>query len=175
MKKTKTQSKGYTLIEILIVLFIVSIVTSMAFVTIGGNENRRLESFANELTQMLTLAEEQAMLQPSVLGLSVNEQALQFASYETQEEEKKKSWVPLTDKLLGHHRIPKGVELAIEVGDKRTSSMDAKKDEKNNPQIIISTNGDVTPFTIYVGKPGEKPRYIIKGHADGSVTHKLLS
>lgn len=174
MKKTKMRSQGYTLIEILIVLFIVSIVTSIAFITIGGNENRRLESFANELTQILTLAEEQAMLQPSVLGLSFNEQALQFASYEIQEE-KKKGWVPLTDKLLGHHRIPKGVELAIHVGDKRTSSMDAKKDAENNPQIIISTNGDVTPFTIYVGKSGEKPRYIIKGHADGSVTHKLLS
>lgn len=165
---------GFTLIEILIVLFIISIVTSMAFLSISRNENRQLESFANELTQMLTLAEEQAMLEPSVLGLSINEHSLQFASFETLAEEKKKVWIPLKDKLLGQHRIPKGVELAVQVGEKRAEG-EADKVDPTHPQIIISTNGDITPFTIYVGKPGEKPRYVIKGHADGSVTNTLLS
>lgn len=163
---------GYTLIEILIVLFIISIVTSMAFLTIGSNENRQLESFANELTQILTLAEEQAMLQPSVLGLSLNEHSFQFASYDSVTDEKTKVWTPLQDKLLGRQRIPRGVALSVEVGEKRTGSV--QESEKNNPQIIISTNGDITPFTIYVGKPGEKPRYAIRGDADGSVTNKLL-
>ena len=42
------------------------------------------------------------------------------------------------------------------------------------PQIVISTNGDVTPFTIYVGRKGKKPLYAISGDADGNVTSREL-
>lgn len=173
---SSVREKGYTLIEILIVLFIISIVTTVALLSINRNENKRLEAFANELTQVVTLAEEHAMLQPTVLGLTFNEQSFQFAALKTSingNGEKKNNWESLQDNVLGRHVIPNNIELNIEVGNNHlTSSNDA---EKINPQIIISTNGDVTPFTIYVGKKGEKPRYVITGDADGNVTNKELS
>ena len=50
-----------------------------------------------------------------------------------------------------------------------------QEDEDQLPQVVISTNGDITPFTIYVGKKGKSPRYVIKGDADGNITSKLLS
>jgi general secretion pathway protein H len=173
IKQSRSRLKGFTLIEVLVVLFIIAIVTSMALLSIGSNENRRLQVYANELTQILTLAEEQAMLQPMVLGLWMNEQTLQFASYTAMTQEKKAIWSPLQDKLLGKHVIPRGIQVDIEVGEKRSSSQGEA--ENNDPQIIISTNGDVTPFNIYIGKSGQEPRYVIEGHADGSVTNQSLS
>lgn len=165
--------RGFTLIEILVVMFIVSIITGVAMLSIGRNDNKKIETFANELTQLLTLAEEQAILQPSVLGLSLSEHSLQFSSYRQEASQKKQSWTPLQDKILGHHPIPNGIQVGLEIGEIKTSALQGTV--KNHPQIIISTSGDVTPFTIYVGKRGEKPLYAIRGDADGNVTNTLLS
>ncbi len=174
MRALPRQTQGFTLIEILVVLFIISIVTTVALLSISRNENTQIESFANELTQSLTLAEEQAMLQPVVLGLALDGKSFQFTSLETTGAEKKKAWVPMEDNVLGKHNIPSNLEVSIKVGD--ASKEDADEDENHDkPKVIISTNGDITPFSIYVGKKGQLPRYVITGDADGNVTNKSLS
>lgn len=172
MIKGRRSISGFTLIEILVVIFIMSIVTSVALLSVGRNENRQLESFAKELVQTVTLAQEQAMLQPSVLGLSIEKHAYQFAAYRLAENKKKNVWSPLTDHLLGIHTIPHNVELTVEMGGQKIAQED---DVAHAPQVVISTNGDITPFTIYIGKKGKSPRYVIKGDADGTITSKLLS
>jgi general secretion pathway protein H len=152
----KTKHNGYTLIEILVVLLIISIVTSVAMLNIGQNKNKQLETFANELTQIVTLAEEQAMLQPMVLGLSFNERSMQFSSF-------KNTWRPLQDAQFSKHGIPNNIQINVQGG------------AKSGPEIIISSNGDITPFTIYLSQKGKEPRYVIKGEADGTVTNTELS
>lgn len=175
MNKGRRSTQGFTLIEILVVIFIMSIVTSVALFSISRNENRQLESFAKELVQTVTLAQEQAMLQPSVLGLSIEKHGYQFAAYHLAENKKKNSWSPLQDHLLGMHDIPGNIALTVEVGGQKIAREESEDDVAHVPQIVISTNGDITPFTIYVGKKGQSPRYMIKGDVDGTITSKLLS
>lgn len=163
--------KGYTLVEILIVLFIISIVTSVALLTIGHNDNKKMEAFANELTQMVTLAEEQAMLQPAVLGVTFNQHSFQFASLQMAADDKKNNWVAFQDTVLKQQTIPHGIQVTIHNGQESSSN----KSENKNPQIIVSPNGDVTPFTIYIGKVGKKPSYAVVGDANGRVTSQALS
>jgi general secretion pathway protein H len=165
------REQGFTLIEILVVLFIMSIVTSVALLSINRNENRQLETFTNELVQRMTLAEEEAMLKPSVLGLSIKNKMVQFTSYQPAESGKKSSWQATEDHLLANHAIPASMEVSIEVGGKKLEI----DEEKQFPQVVISTNGDLTPFIIYVGKKGQAPRYVINGDADGNITSKLLT
>ena len=167
------RSKGFTLVEILVVLFIISIVTSVAMLSIGRNDNKRMETFANELTQIMTLAEEQAMLQPTVLGVSLNGHTIQFTRLQAAQDGKKSQWLPLQEAALNKHVIPDDIQVGIKVGSARTLA--SRSDESALPQIIISTNGDVTPFTIYVGKKGQKPLYAVTGEADGTITNQALS
>lgn len=162
--------KGYTLIEILVVLFIVSIVAGVALLTIGRNQNKQMETFVSELTQSITLAEERAMLQPTVLGLSIGTSSLQFNAYQPALAKEKSKWLPVQDTALSQRTIPNDIQLGLNVGQAR-----GEFSNSNGPQIIISTNGDLTPFTIYVGKKGQKPRYAITGDADGNVTSRELS
>lgn len=148
--------QGYTLIEVLVVLFIISIVTTVALLSISHNDNKQIEAFAKDLTQMMSLAEEQAMLNPDVLGLSFKDHALSFLK------QSKDGWSSLDDPIFEKYTIPSNIEVTVA----QTTS---------NPQIVISTNGNVTPFTIYIGKKGQKPRYVIRGDADGSVTNNFIS
>jgi general secretion pathway protein H len=166
-------ARGYTLIEILVVLFIISIVTSVALLTISRNQNKQLETFANQLAQTMALAEEQAMLQSVVLGLRLDDHSFHFASLQQAiEGEKKAGWSPLQDTILGQHPIPSDIQLAVQVGGQKIVS---DHNTKLVPQVVISTSGEITPFTIYIGKKGEKPRYTISGDADGNITNKALS
>lgn len=160
---------GYTLIEVLIVVFIISIVTSVALLSIGHNENKKLETFANELRQVVLLAEEQAMLQPNVLGIAFSDHAIQLVRYEASKENK---WIPLDDQVLGKHQIPANINVTVNV-----QRLSPQHHELNplTPQIIISSSGDITPFTIHVGKKGQKPRHAIIGDADGHLTQKTIS
>jgi general secretion pathway protein H len=159
---TIARQVGYTLIEILVVLFIIGIVSGVTLLTISHSHHKTVEVFANQLTQTLTLAEEQAMLQPAVLGVSIHNNLLQFSMLKTIAN--RVTWVPLTDKAF-QPVTPNN--LAI--------SFHSAAEKENSPQVIISTNGDLTPFTLYVGIKGEKPRYKITGDANGKVTANALS
>jgi general secretion pathway protein H len=158
--------KGYTLIEILVVLFIISIIACVALLTISQSQNKQLQTFAVELTQLVMLAEEQAMLQSTVLGLHFSDHGFQFARYRPSAEYKKNAWEPLQDRLLNRHTIPDDIEIGLEVNHGRIN-------KNKDPQIVISANGEITPFTIFVGKKGQKPHYVITASADGSVINQV--
>lgn len=168
--KRNHRNQGFTLVELLIVLVIISIVTSVALLTISHNKDKQVELFVNEFKQVVTLAEEQAMLQPTVLGLAFDESSYQFINYHPAERDKKSFWTPVQGRLLSRYQIPSGIELTM--GSEEESEESVKK---SAPQIVISTNGDLTPFTVYVGQKGKKPRYVIQGDTDGTVTSQRLS
>lgn len=164
----KNSARGFTLIEILVVIFIMSIVTSVAVLTISRNENRQLESFAKEIQQKIRLMEEEAMLKPSVLGLAIRDNAFQFSTYQ------KSSWLLTENERRVDDSIPHNIELSLEISGKKIP-LQSDNNEKHFPHIVISTNGDITPFTIYVARKGKSPRYIVKGDANGNITSQLLS
>jgi general secretion pathway protein H len=172
MKLNMSRASGYTLIEVLIVIFIISIVTTVTLLSIGRNENRDIELFAKEITQMVSLAEEQAMLEPNVLGISLADHAIHFASLTKDKETQKSSWLPLQDHVLGQRAIPDNIQVSLQMNGNKVALGDS---HESQPQIVISTNGDVTPFMIYVGKRGKKPQYVVTADADGNVTSTALS
>jgi general secretion pathway protein H len=162
------RAAGFTLIEILVVLFIISIVSTVALLSINRNTNKEIETYAKQIAQMLALAQEQAMVQSNVVGLMVKSQTLTFTSLHMGDAKQKNTWQPLQESVLGTQKVPSDLQLKVGGGN-------ASDGNSANPQIIISTNGDVTPFTIYIGKKGEKPLYAITGDADGQVTTRTLS
>lgn len=159
---------GYTLIEILIVLFIISIITGVGLLSLKRNDNKRLEAFTQQLTQLILLAQEQAILQPNVIGIVIEDSFFDFVQYQSQFDSPSKKWLPLNDSLLNKHEIPSDIQVTL-------SNAHKNEMETKTPQIIISTSGDLTPFVMYVGKKELKARYMILGEADGYVHYQDLS
>lgn len=152
------RSVGFTLIEILVVLFIISIVTTVALLSVRWNENKQIEAFANEVTQTLSLVVEQAMLQPAVLGVILNGETLRFVRLEPPHgTHKKASWVPLDDRLFQPISVPEQAFIKGPVN-----------------KIIFSTNGDFTPFKLLIGKKDRGPQYVIVGEENGEIRLQSL-
>jgi general secretion pathway protein H len=162
---------GFTLIEILVVLLIISIVAGAMVLTVGSNHNRQIEQFANELVETILYAEERAMLEPSIIRLDVTEDEIRFFRYEPKPDREIEPWVLMTDRFLSARVIPDFIEMKVVVLDNRIHEEDESQDKM---PIIISSNGDITPFTIYLSLPNEKPRYALVGEANGQITNKFL-
>lgn len=162
--------KGFTLIELLVVLFIISIVTATALLSIGHNQGKRLETFANDLAQLISLTQEQALLQPAVLGLLIKENSLQFMIYQPLPNQKTSTWQVFDDNVLKSRAIPNGISVRLQ----EKSSDESEDDNNQTPQIVFSTNGDVSPFILYISQSGSSPRYMIQGEANGNVITKTL-
>lgn len=154
--------RGMTLIEILVVILIISIVSSVALLTLSHNKNKALENVAQEITQMLTLAEEEALLKPGVFSVSVKDHVLQFMKYQSSTSDKPK-WVPLQDALFSTRVVPDDVMISLKV-----------QNDTDEGRVVISSNGDLTPFVMKIGEKGKKPRYEITGDADGNIASKKL-
>ncbi|HVE43727.1 MAG TPA: type II secretion system protein [Gammaproteobacteria bacterium] len=120
---------GLTLIEILVVFFIISIVASMSLLAISHYDNNAAASFVEEFTQRLSLAEEMALLNAVTIPFKLQ-------------------------------TVPKGLAVHFQ--------------NRLDEQIIISANGDATPFHLYVGKNGERPRYVVISEGDGAIETKKL-
>jgi len=172
-------AKGYTLLEILVVLVIISIVAGMAVLTIGHNDNKQLQAFTQELTQTLTLAEEQALLQPATLGLVVSSRSFRFYEYRPTKmgsDRVANTWEALQSLELGKHAIPSNIEVRVQIAN-QTLPVSPESSENNSlkraPALLISSNGTITPFKILIGKKNEAPRYEIIGAADGSVKSRI--
>lgn len=157
---------GFTLIEILIVMLIVSIISSVAIMTIGFNPQKKIENAANSLANTITLAAEEAMLRPATLGLALSENGYTFFIYEEPKTEDGNPWKPLASRAFHPHTFPKGAEVSLKVQD-QTVPLNGK------PQIIIAESGDFTPFTISIRKAGDKPLYQIHGNTNGEVITEL--
>jgi general secretion pathway protein H len=155
-----------TLIEILIVMVIISIVAGVAVVTITQNQHRDFTLLAKQLANTVALAEEEAMLKPATLGLAFTPDTFQFYRFERDPKTKKNSWQPIEAGPLKLKHLPPKTTLTIKVLDK-TIPKDGK------PHIIISSGGDLVPFTILIGKTADNPYYQITGNANGEVTSAI--
>ena len=158
--------KGFTLIEVLVVMVIISIVTTVALLSVGRNQTKVMQGVITDFTQSLSLAEEQAMLAPAVLGVSVNGQAWRFFQRLNQQAV---AWEPVSDDGLNPRSIPENIAVNLQVLGRSMPDAGAA------PQIIISSNGDITPFTLTIGVRGKPPQFQVKGAVDGSLSTERLS
>jgi type II secretion system protein H len=157
------KQNGFTLVEVLIVMLIISIVGAASLLTISHNKNTKLENFSVQLVNLINLAEQQAMLQPAVLGLAFTADTLQFYQYQEKATAGASHWVALTDSVLGSRRIPKNTQISLKIQGKPAA-------DTKEPQILLSTSGDLPAFVILIGEKDAPPRYQVVGREDGSVT-----
>src|SRR3990167_1398263 len=72
--------KGYTLVEVLVVLFIVALVAGIAVLTVSHNEEKQITAFIDEFTEAFALAKEKARFEGETIDLVANDQHYQFLS-----------------------------------------------------------------------------------------------
>ncbi len=102
--------RGFTLLELVVVIFIIGIMTGFAVMSIGLGQADETEREAKRLRAILELALEEAVLNGRDLGLIVNEDGYQFTEFVAG------LWMPIEEDDLLHPRVlPEVIRLKLEL------------------------------------------------------------
>jgi len=159
-----SQSYGFTLVEILVVLIIIAIMSAVVVTSLPSSF--RNEDFGQEalrLKTVLELAREESLTQASEYGFDNNKDSYSFYIYNELEQ----SWEQLKTRPFGERTLSEGITLRTTIEDTElVLTRDAEGDESvpNAPRILLLSSGEMTPFELTIARGREQSRTLI---ADG--------
>lgn len=164
---SRENARGFTLIEVLVVLIIVAIITAVAVLAFGHfGRGRREKIIANQFVRVITLAQQQAILTPMVLGLGISSDGYQFYEYQPAMHSESAQWKKLPGRVLSN---PTAFRSVFKVTINSIASYSAGiKSDSAKPAILFLPSGYVTPFELELS--GGSNHFLIKVKNNGVVT-----
>ena len=162
------RARGFTLIEILVVLVIIAVMTGAALyrITVTGVD-RGLDLEGDRLSDVIAAATQQSGLEGRDLGIHFLPDRYEVLAYSAFTNE----WQTLPDdRTYERHELPEGVHLAIEIEGKAAVLKMPVDKEPLVPQVILSAAGDATSYRVTFSREGTDHEFVVEGLADGTLS-----
>jgi general secretion pathway protein H len=161
-----TPARGFTLLEIMIVLVLVGIITSFALLSVGGGPRQRLAEEGQRLAALVELHQQEAILSGETRGIQFSR-----AGYAMLSLGEKGEWQsPAAADTLIRHALPEDIALGLWVEDRPVDLKTAGK----WPQVVLLASGETTEFVAVFGfvddRSPDTPRYRVASDALGRLT-----
>jgi general secretion pathway protein H len=164
---TRRQLSGFTLLEVVVVLLIITIILGMVGVNLTRNPADTLRDEADRLALVLQNAQQQAILEGKPYGFKFTEKGYQFlrldANYHL---------VPIeTEELLTPRELPPAMTLT----PSETTNKNAKPTDPNKRYdlIVFDPSGEFPVFNLALSM-GDLYWYV-RGQSDGQVLSSPLA
>lgn len=135
---TLRRSRGFTLLELLLVMLLAGIALGMAGLVGGGDRKRLAYREAGLLLQLVQHARQQAVLEGQELGLRIDRQGYQLMMRSGQR------WA-----AAGQRRAIE-LDLQLEIDGLAVSV----QGQGNGAQLVFASNDEYTPFSLHLHEAG---------------------
>ncbi len=169
------RSKGFTLVEILVVVVIMAIIISLAVLSIGvTGRDAQLDQESRRIEGLLGLLHERALLEGRDFGLRIEPAAYEFTVYDPRRD----LWLAVDDDPVYRRReLPKGVSFELQLDSQtvvlksidRTFSSDKAPPP---PQVAVAASGEGTPFRLILLREATQAKASVDGDALGKLSHR---
>ncbi|XQW84804.1 type II secretion system minor pseudopilin GspH [Thalassotalea piscium] len=159
------ESRGFTLIEVMIVIVIIGLMVAAVQFSFSGNKpETKLQQESVRFAGVFDLAAQYGLLNNIELGLVVTTNNYEFVGYDGTQ------WVALSDiASLALYQLPENMTLTIsfddlspddnslisrelfESEDEEGFSLENDDEKPIVPQVYILSGGDITPFKVIFG------------------------
>ena len=168
------RSKGFTLVEILVVVVIMAIVISIAILAVGTTgRDSQLDEESRRIEGLVGLLHERALLEGRDFGLLIEPAAYGFVVYDT----RRNLWMKLDQESEFRHRdLPKGITFQLQLDSQTVVIKPIDTNLSNgappNPQIAIAASGEGTPFRLILQRDATQAKAVVDGDALGKISRE---
>lgn len=144
--RSGSDRRGFTLLEVLVVLFVVAIMAGIAVMQIGSRDSdRQLETEARRLQHALELTRNEAVLSATEWGLEMTAEGYRFLRLEQDDQR----WEVVETSPWREHALHRGIEARLRVEDRRRGPEALGIEAgRARPGMLILSSGEMTPFRI---------------------------
>ncbi len=199
MRRQYTSMHGFTLLEVMVVLFVIGLLVGMS--NLNFTENRVQDDtrrFAQKLQVLMNLYREVAVYRNEDLGLAIDVNEMLLLSYQSpeqlqqknaaeekvkfeagfeSEEEKQNPWQPYNNSLFSSPDVIEGITfvLLIEGDEIDFDDFLGDDDEGPKPALMFFSSEDYSPFELVIQHDADQ-RFEMRLHGDGfnPVWHELI-
>lgn len=169
---SRSALRGFTLVEILVVVLIIGIMLTFASLSMGNRASvERLETEARRMEQLFRLALEDAEVKGYEVGFRLTDQRYEFLAIDD-----KRHWVPVADGPLRARTLMLPISYALRIEDRPVPPARETMEKKQpiEPQILLMSSGEATPFSLELAAPGVKINYRIEADALGRIKRSTV-
>lgn len=159
----RKSTAGFTLLEILVVVFIIGIILSLVVISVNPDKDDELKTEADRFITLVSLATQESILLSKEFALDLSHDGYSFLAFEDQQ------WTATSDGVFRARSFPQGVYMDIYLEGEKYDFMDAEEEE-NNPRIFLLSSGEMTPFEIILQSEDSQESFHITGDISGKLT-----
>ncbi|MBE0377053.1 type II secretion system minor pseudopilin GspH [Pseudoalteromonas prydzensis] len=184
LAKLKSPNRGFSLIEILVVLVVIAFATKMVVYSLDGGDEDELDKQALRLHTTINMASEFAILNQVELGFHLDKNTFEFLVFDGEK------WITFDrEKLFAPITVDERLKLTLNLDDLAWSQdnlleqsnwrelMSGGDDESllelqkmKIPQVLLLSSGEVSAFQlIYELQDEKEPVYFIEGEFSAPV------
>jgi len=169
---------GFSLIEILVVIVIIGIVSSIALMSLGVlGDDRELRTEARRMQTLLEIAQDEAVMQGREFGLEIMRGSFRFVEYDPYVDQ----WSAIIgDDIMRLRQLPEDVEFDLLLEDQHVqldsnpAEFEASENMPNRdpletyaPHVLIFSSGDMSPFELHITRSYDREQVVLRRDLTG--------
>lgn len=135
------QSRGFTLLEVLVVILMVGLLASTLTLAQSDHGPQHAKREAERLRSLLVLLREDAMLERQELGVRIEPDG-----YSVHRLDADGRWIPASD--YRPQQLPDSLRLHLELGE-QAPGLGAPV-PRPGPQLLVLSSDELTPFSLQI-------------------------
>lgn len=145
MVKHKQESeRGFTLLELLVILVIIGILITFVAVSFTTNSyNHEIRAEATQLARKIELLRRVATTHNETWGISISRDSYRFLKFDPTEDQ----WLESKNRLYRNHVLPNNMFLEFDGNIDIPVLID--KINESEPEMVVVPGGEITPFVLH--------------------------